>query len=145
MRRLATDLVQQTGLTLGNFDVLVQLSAAGGELRMTELAARVFSSRSGLTRRIDSLVEEGLVHRSSAEADARGVVVTLTKTGMARLAEIAPVHLRGVVEPSWRRLTTRSSRCSSEPSGRSRATARLGDMSPQVRAGPVFAMPIVSV
>ena len=98
MRRLATDLVQQTGLTLGNFDVLVQLSAAGGELRMTELAARVFSSRSGLTRRIDSLVEEGLVHRSSAEADARGVVVTLTKTGMARLAETAPVHLRGVVE-----------------------------------------------
>jgi DNA-binding MarR family transcriptional regulator len=98
MRQLATDLVQQTGLTLGNFDVLVQLSAAGGELRMTELAARVFSSRSGLTRRIDSLVEDGLVHRSSAEADARGVVVTLTETGKARLAETTPVHLRRVAD-----------------------------------------------
>jgi DNA-binding MarR family transcriptional regulator len=98
MRQLATDLVQQTGLTLGDFDVLVQLSAAGGELRMTELAARVFSSRSGLTRRIDSLVEEGLVQRSSAETDARGVVVTLTEIGMARLAETAPVHLRGIAD-----------------------------------------------
>lgn len=98
MRQLATDLVQQTGLTLGDFDVLVQLSAAGGELRMTELAARVFSSRSGLTRRIDSLVEEGLVQRSSTEADARGVVVTLTEAGQARLAETAPVHLRGVTD-----------------------------------------------
>src|SRR4051794_11065578 len=98
MRPLATDLVQQNGLTLGDFDVLVQLSAAGGELRMTELAARVFSSRSGLTRRIDSLVEEGLVQRSSAEADARGVVVTLTGAGAARLTETAPVHLRGVTD-----------------------------------------------
>src|SRR4051812_38724752 len=96
MRQLATDLVQQTGLTLGNFDVLVQLAAAGGELRMTELAARVFSSRAGLTRRIDRLVEEGLVRRTRADADARGVVVALTDAGVERLTETAPVHLRGV-------------------------------------------------
>jgi DNA-binding MarR family transcriptional regulator len=98
MRQLATDLVQETGLTLGDFDVLVQLAAAGGELRMTDLAARVFSSRSGLTRRIDRLVEEGLVRRSSAETDARGVVVALTEAGMARLAETGPVHLRRVAD-----------------------------------------------
>ena len=98
MRQLATDLVQTTGLTLGDFDVLVQLHLAGGELRMTELAARVFSSRSGLTRRIDRLFEEGLVQRSRIEADARGVLVALTDTGMARLADTAPVHLRGVVD-----------------------------------------------
>jgi DNA-binding MarR family transcriptional regulator len=96
MRQLATDLVQQTGLTLGDFDVLAQLVTAGGELRMTELAARVFSSRSGLTRRVDRLVEEGLVYRTSDEADARGVVVALTDAGVARLVEAAPVHLRGV-------------------------------------------------
>jgi DNA-binding MarR family transcriptional regulator len=96
MRQLATELVQETGLTLGDFDVLAQLAAAGGELRMTELAARVFSSRAGLTRRIDRLVEEGLVCRARADADARGVVVALTDAGVARLAETAPVHLRGV-------------------------------------------------
>jgi DNA-binding MarR family transcriptional regulator len=96
MRQLATDLVQKTGLTLGDFDVLAQLAAAGGELRMTELATRAYSSRSGMTRRIDRLVEEGLVWRANADADARGVVVALTDAGVARLTETAPVHLRGV-------------------------------------------------
>jgi DNA-binding MarR family transcriptional regulator len=96
MRRLATDLVQETGLTLGDFDVLAQLAVAGGELRMTELAARAFSSRSNMTRRIDRLVDEGLVRRANADADARGVVVALTDAGVVRLTETAPVHLRGV-------------------------------------------------
>jgi DNA-binding MarR family transcriptional regulator len=98
MRQLATDLVEKTGLTLGDFDVLGQLANAGGELRMTELAARAFSSRSALTRRIDRLVEEGLVQRANTDADARGVVVALTEAGVERLAETAPVHLRGVAE-----------------------------------------------
>lgn len=96
MRRLATELAEETGLTLGDFDVLVQLASAGGVLRMTELAARVFSSRSNLTRRVDRLVTEGLVQRTSSEADGRGVVVALTDAGMTRLQETAPVHLRGV-------------------------------------------------
>lgn len=96
MRQLATDLVQETGLTLGDFDVLAQLAVAGGELRMTDLAARAFTSRSGMTRRIDRLVDEGLVRRANADADARGVVIALTDTGLARLTETAPVHLRGV-------------------------------------------------
>ena len=96
MRRLATELAEETGLTLGDFDVLVQLASAGGDLRMTDLAARVFSSRSNLTRRIDRLVTEGLVQRTSSEADGRGVVVALTDAGLARLQETAPVHLRGV-------------------------------------------------
>jgi DNA-binding MarR family transcriptional regulator len=96
MRQLATDLVQETGLTLGDFDVLGQLALAGGELRMTELAARAFSSRAGMTRRIDRLVDEGLVCRANIEADGRGVVVALTNTGVIRLTETAPVHLSGV-------------------------------------------------
>ena len=98
MRRLAGDLAQATGLSLGDFDVLAQLAVAGGELRMSELSARAFSSRSGMTRRVARLVGEGLVARASDEADARGVVVALTDAGVARLAEAAPVHLRGVVE-----------------------------------------------
>jgi DNA-binding MarR family transcriptional regulator len=98
MRRLATELVEETGLTLGDFDVLVQLASAGGVLRMTDLAARVFSSRSNLTRRIDRLVTEGLVQRTSSVADGRGVVVSLTEAGMTRLRETAPVHLRGVAD-----------------------------------------------
>jgi len=98
MRRLQTDLVNKTGLDLNDFDVMSQLARAGGRLRMTELAARAFSSRSGLTRRIDRLVEEGLVSRSTADGDARGVVVTLTDAGAARVSETVPVHLRAVAE-----------------------------------------------
>jgi len=98
MRRLDLDLAQATGLTLGDFDVLAQLARAGGELRMTDLAARVLLSRSGMTRRVTRLVEEGLVRRANADGDARGVVVALTDAGVARLTDTAPVHLRGVSE-----------------------------------------------
>ena len=98
MRRLEVDLAQATGLALADFDVLAQLARAGGELRMTDLAARALISRSGMTRRVARLVEEGLVERANTDADARGVVVALTDAGVARLIETAPVHLRGVSE-----------------------------------------------
>jgi DNA-binding MarR family transcriptional regulator len=98
MRQLEVDLQRETGFALADFDVLAQLALAGGELRMTELAAKALISRSGMTRRVARLVEEGLVRRANADADARGVVVTLTDAGIERLAETAPVHLRGVSE-----------------------------------------------
>jgi DNA-binding MarR family transcriptional regulator len=96
MRQLDTDLRKDTGLHLADFDVLAQLAEADGELRMTELAARTLISRSGLTRRVARLVDEGLVRRANTTQDGRGVVVTLTDAGLARVTETAPVHLRGV-------------------------------------------------
>jgi len=96
MRRLESDLERETGLALADFDVLAQLASAGGELRMTELAARALISRSGMTRRVARLIHEGLVRRADADADGRGVVVALTDAGLARLAETAPVHARGI-------------------------------------------------
>jgi DNA-binding MarR family transcriptional regulator len=96
MRRLEADLEEETGLALADFDVLAQLANAGGELRMTDLAVRALISRSGMTRRIARLVDEGLVRRAGAEADGRGVVVALTDAGVARLAETAPAHARGI-------------------------------------------------
>jgi DNA-binding MarR family transcriptional regulator len=96
MRRLDTDLERETGLALADFDVLAQLAKAHGELRITELADRALISRSGMSRRVARLVDEGLVRRDRARSDARGVVVALTKAGMARLGETAPVHARGI-------------------------------------------------
>ena len=98
MRRLEVDLAEVTGLALADFDVLAQLARAGGELRMTDLAARALISRSGMTRRVARLVEEGLVQRANTDADARGVIVALTDAGVARLTDTAPVHLRAVSE-----------------------------------------------
>ena len=107
MRRLELDLAQATGLALADFDVLAQLARAGGELRMTDLATRALVSRSGMTRRVARLVEEGLVQRANADSDGRGVVVALTDTGLARLAETAPVHLHGISELFLTRLDDR--------------------------------------
>jgi DNA-binding MarR family transcriptional regulator len=98
LRQLEKDLEEETGLALADFDVLAQLALAGGELRMTELADRALISRSGMTRRVARLVEEGLVRRANAGGDARGVVVALTDAGMARLTETAPVHARGIAD-----------------------------------------------
>jgi DNA-binding MarR family transcriptional regulator len=98
LRRLETDLEAQTGLALADFDVLAQLAAAGGSLRMTELADRALISRSGMTRRVARLVEHGLVRRASAEVDARRVMVLLTDAGLSRLTETAPAHVRGVTD-----------------------------------------------
>jgi DNA-binding MarR family transcriptional regulator len=96
IRRLDTDLQQATGLALADFDVLAQLAEAHGELRMTELADRALVSRSGMSRRVARLAAEGLLRRDRAGTDGRGVVVALTQAGIARLAETAPVHARGI-------------------------------------------------
>ena len=96
LRRLDTELQQATGLALADFDVLAQLAQAHGALRMTELADRALVSRSGMSRRVARLVDEGLLRRDRAGTDGRGVVVALTQAGIARLAATAPVHARGI-------------------------------------------------
>jgi DNA-binding MarR family transcriptional regulator len=98
LRRLDTDLQQATGLALADFDVLAQLAQAHGALRMTELADRALVSRSGMSRRVARLVDEGLLRRDRAGTDGRGVVVALTEAGITRLAATAPVHARGISE-----------------------------------------------
>jgi DNA-binding MarR family transcriptional regulator len=98
LRRLDTDLQQATGLALADFDVLAQLAQAHGALRMTELADRALVSRSGMSRRVARLVDEGLLRRDRAGTDGRGVVVALTEAGITRLAATAPIHARGISE-----------------------------------------------
>jgi DNA-binding MarR family transcriptional regulator len=96
MRQLKTDLVEKTGFSLGDFDVLARLAEAGGSLRMTDLAERTFTSLSATTRRVDGLIKEGLVRRAGSDADARAVLIVLTDSGVRRLKETVPVHLRAV-------------------------------------------------
>jgi len=124
LRRLQVDLAQATGLALADFDVLAQLARAGGELRMTDLAARALISQSGMTRRVARLVEEGLARRANADADGRGVVVALTGAGIARLTETAPVHLR-VSELFLAQLDDQELAVLKNVSTRSPSTARL--------------------
>jgi DNA-binding MarR family transcriptional regulator len=95
--KLDEELRRAHDLTLGDYDVLVQLAeAVGGSLRMSELADRVLLSRSGLTRRLDGLVREGLVARRTCPEDRRGAFADITIAGRRRLEQAAPTHVEGV-------------------------------------------------
>lgn len=97
IRELERELMAETGMPLGWYDVLLQLAEASDRrLRMAELADRVLLSRSGLTRLIDRLQAEGLVRREPSPDDARGTFTVLTADGFARLRGAAPVHLGGI-------------------------------------------------
>ena len=96
LRTLETELDRGAGMALADFDVLVQIAFADRPLRMAELADRVLISRSGMTRRVERLVGEGLVRRAACSDDRRGVHVTLTEAGIARLRDAVPVHFGGV-------------------------------------------------
>ncbi|HTN79863.1 MAG TPA: MarR family transcriptional regulator [Acidimicrobiales bacterium] len=96
--RLEHELAEQRGLSLGWYDVLYQLSQAGGRLRMQELAARLVIPRSSLTRQIDRMEAAGMVEREPSTDDGRGTIAVLTPEGRATLRRAAPVHLRGIEE-----------------------------------------------
>jgi DNA-binding MarR family transcriptional regulator len=94
---LDRELREVHGISLGDYDVLVHLSEAPtGSLRMSELAERVLLSRSGITRRLDRLVVDGMVRRTPCADDRRGAMAQITEAGWQRLAAAAPTHVAGV-------------------------------------------------
>lgn len=96
-RRLEAELQEQQALSLADFDALVQLGrAAGGRLRMNELAERLLLTRSGVSRLVDRLALDGYVVRARCSSDARGAFAVLTPEGRATLDRARPAHLRGV-------------------------------------------------
>lgn len=97
MRRLAAELEAEEGLSLADFDALIQLGIApDGRRRMSELADAVLLSRSGVSRMVDRLAAAGLMERRMCPSDARGAEAALTPAGMDRLQRAAEVHFRGV-------------------------------------------------
>lgn len=97
VRRLDDDLRAEHGLSLAEYDTLLQIATAPGRrLRMHELAERVLLSRSGTTRLIDRLEADGLVLRCACPSDARGAEAALTDAGLERLRTASATHLRGI-------------------------------------------------
>jgi DNA-binding MarR family transcriptional regulator len=96
-RRLDDELRAEHGLSLAEYDALLQLARAEGRrLRMNVLADRVILSRSGVTRLIDRLEAAGLVERAACSSDARGAEAVLTRPGLSRLRAASATHLRGI-------------------------------------------------
>jgi DNA-binding MarR family transcriptional regulator len=96
-RRLDEELQAAHGLSLAEYDALLQIAhAPGRRVRMNVLAERVILSRSGITRLVDRLEADGSVGRIACATDARGQEAVLTEAGLERLRSAATTHLDGV-------------------------------------------------
>jgi DNA-binding MarR family transcriptional regulator len=94
-QRVEQQLRDAADLTYVQFKVLARLGldSPTGSLRMTELADEVVFSRSGLTYQAGQMEQAGLVERSPSPDDDRGVTITITGAGRARLAQALPGHI----------------------------------------------------
>ncbi|WP_055590360.1 MarR family winged helix-turn-helix transcriptional regulator [Peterkaempfera griseoplana] len=93
-RRIEQQLKEEAGLSHPQYEILVRLDRApGGELRMTELADTLLTSKSNLTYQVTQLEKSGLVRRRSCPTDVRGVFAVLTGEGRRRLEAAAPGHV----------------------------------------------------
>ncbi len=111
VRELDEELTARHGLPLSSYDVLVQLAdAPDGQLRMSHLAEAVLLSRSGLSRLVGRLADQGLLKRVECENDARGAYAAITPRGRERLAEARETHRAGVRERFLSRLGEREQR-----------------------------------
>jgi DNA-binding MarR family transcriptional regulator len=96
-KALDADLDAAHGLPLSSYEVLMHLYDADEQrMRMSDLAASVILSRSGLTRLVDRLEREGLIERQSCASDARGSFASLTPAGRRKLQAARATHLAGV-------------------------------------------------
>ena len=80
-------------LPLTWYDVVLQLTEAGGPLRMRELADRTLFSRTECTRVVARMEAVGLVARERDPDDGRGVYAVITADGRAAFRRAARTHL----------------------------------------------------
>jgi DNA-binding MarR family transcriptional regulator len=98
-RELSSRLEAAHGLSLRDFDVLVQLySAPEQRMRRIDLARTVILSPSGITRLLDGLERAGWVAKESCESDARVTWAVLTETGVQKFEQARDSHAADVEE-----------------------------------------------
>lgn len=83
------------GLQPGWFDVLATLRRSGEpyELPPTQLLESAMLSSGGMTKRLDRLVEAGLIERRPDPDDRRGVRVRLTREGLHTVNRAVESHV----------------------------------------------------
>ncbi|MBV8065898.1 MAG: MarR family transcriptional regulator [Actinobacteria bacterium] len=98
-RELSSRLETAHGVSLRDFDVLVQLYFAHEHrLRRIDLARTVILSPSGITRLLEGLERSGWVAKHQCESDARVTWAVLTEEGVRKVEECRPTHLSDVEE-----------------------------------------------
>jgi DNA-binding MarR family transcriptional regulator len=90
------ELLGDHGLQPGWFDLLAALRRAGApyELNPTALIETTMLSSGGITKRLDRLVEAGLVERRPDPEDRRGTLVRLTRKGKSLIDKAIAAHVK---------------------------------------------------
>ena len=105
-RELSARLEAAHGLTLSDFDVLVQLYYAPERaLRRVDIARAVLLTASGITRLLDGLERAGWVEKRACETDARVSYAVLTETGLQKFEAARRSHNEDVEELFGSRFT----------------------------------------
>jgi len=89
---LAQHVAHEHGMTHSDYEVLVRLDGAGGEMRMTTLAEQVVSSAQKLTHTANRLEKRGWIARVAIDEDGRGLMATLLPPGRQALADASAEH-----------------------------------------------------
>jgi DNA-binding MarR family transcriptional regulator len=93
---LDTELEQAVGIPQRWYDALVHLEESPEGIPMNELAERILYSKSGFTRVVDRMEEEGLVRRVRPEHDRRTILVVLTDKGTETMEHARRHHRDGI-------------------------------------------------
>lgn len=102
------DLLRAGGPPLTWYDVLAQLNLAEDRmLPMNRLADSVLLSRSGVTRLVDRMAQEGLVERAQCDTDRRIVYARLTDKGREVFDRSMPIVRTAVAEHFTSRMSAR--------------------------------------
>lgn len=98
-RELSARLEAAHGLTLSDYDVLVQLYYAPERaLRRVDIARAVLLTASGITRLLDGLERAGWVEKRACTSDARVSYAVLTARGAAKFEAAQGSHHRDIEE-----------------------------------------------
>jgi DNA-binding MarR family transcriptional regulator len=96
-QQLDAQMQSEHALSLSAYEVLMFLDdAPEHRLRMSEIADRVLLSRSGCTRLVDRLAEQGYVTRCADSSDGRGLYAQLTGAGLAKISAARATHRDGI-------------------------------------------------
>ena len=89
----------ETGLLPEDADLLVLLAQAPEQrMRMVDVSAALRLSKSGVTRLVDRLAEQGLVVRAACPKDRRVIYAGLTEEGRATAQAAAPAVAAGLAQ-----------------------------------------------
>lgn len=105
-QQLDAQMQAEHGLSLSAYEVLMFLDdAPEHRMRMSEIADRVLLSRSGCTRLVDRLADQGYVTRCADTTDGRGLHAQLTEAGLAKISAARATHRDGIRRCFLDRLT----------------------------------------